>query len=205
MASGDKIRSRENLSGGYRRTDMFTMSPCILKELADMCNKKSLNMNLKINLLRPYDNYLYYLVLCSVTLYFAQRVWVSYDSPNNSDGFLKQRQPVDLCNGEVRYLLCGTDWILKYYWDELWFQRVCIIPFLSSHLLLTKKYRENTIKSAHQFWTETRLQDLIIQDGSLFPDWDCSLFEGALCLSIFFSMIRVCVCVCVFLCRKSRH
>jgi hypothetical protein len=31
----------------------------------------------------------------------------------NSDYFLKQRYPVDLCNGEVRCLLRGTDWILK--------------------------------------------------------------------------------------------
>jgi hypothetical protein len=37
----------------------------------------------------------------------------------NSDYFLKQRQPVDLCNGEVLCFLCGTDWILKYYLDEL--------------------------------------------------------------------------------------
>jgi hypothetical protein len=27
----------------------------------------------------------------------------------NSDYFLKQRQQVDLCNGEVLYFLCGTD------------------------------------------------------------------------------------------------
>jgi hypothetical protein len=27
----------------------------------------------------------------------------------NSDYLLKQRQPVDLCNGEVWCFLCGTD------------------------------------------------------------------------------------------------
>jgi hypothetical protein len=42
----------------------------------------------------------------------------------NSEYFLKQRQPVDLCNGEVWCFLCGTDWILKYYLDELRLQRV---------------------------------------------------------------------------------
>jgi hypothetical protein len=31
----------------------------------------------------------------------------------NSDHFLKQHQPVDLCNGEVWCSLWGTDWILK--------------------------------------------------------------------------------------------
>jgi hypothetical protein len=42
----------------------------------------------------------------------------------NSDYFFKQRQPVDLCNGEVLCFLCGTDWILKYYLDELRLQKV---------------------------------------------------------------------------------
>jgi hypothetical protein len=37
----------------------------------------------------------------------------------NKGYFLKQYQPVDLCNGEVLCFLCGTDWILKYYLDEL--------------------------------------------------------------------------------------
>jgi hypothetical protein len=32
----------------------------------------------------------------------------------NSDYFLKQRQPVDLCNGEVLCFLCGTDYIYIY-------------------------------------------------------------------------------------------
>jgi hypothetical protein len=36
----------------------------------------------------------------------------------NSDYFLKQRQQVELCNGEVWYFLCGTGWIIKYYLDE---------------------------------------------------------------------------------------
>jgi hypothetical protein len=42
----------------------------------------------------------------------------------NRDYFLKQHQSVNLCNGEVLSFLCGTDWILKYYVDELWLQRV---------------------------------------------------------------------------------
>jgi hypothetical protein len=41
----------------------------------------------------------------------------------NSDYFLKQHQPVYLCNGEELCFLCGTDWILKYYLDELRLQR----------------------------------------------------------------------------------
>jgi hypothetical protein len=42
----------------------------------------------------------------------------------NSDHFLKLRQPFDLCDGEVLCFLCGTDWILRYYLDELRLQRV---------------------------------------------------------------------------------
>jgi hypothetical protein len=42
----------------------------------------------------------------------------------NNDYFLRQRLPVDLCNGEELCFLCGTDWILKYYLDELRLQRV---------------------------------------------------------------------------------
>jgi hypothetical protein len=42
----------------------------------------------------------------------------------NRDYFLKQHQPVNLCNGNVLCFLCGKEWILKYYLDELWFQRV---------------------------------------------------------------------------------
>jgi hypothetical protein len=37
----------------------------------------------------------------------------------NSDYFRIQRLPVDLCNGEVLCFLCGKDWIIKYYLDEL--------------------------------------------------------------------------------------
>jgi hypothetical protein len=42
----------------------------------------------------------------------------------NSDYFLKQQKPVDLCNGEELCFLCGTDWILKYYSNKLRLQRV---------------------------------------------------------------------------------
>jgi hypothetical protein len=42
----------------------------------------------------------------------------------NCDYLLEQREPVDLCDGEVLCFLCGTDWILKYYLDELRLQRV---------------------------------------------------------------------------------
>jgi hypothetical protein len=42
----------------------------------------------------------------------------------NSDYFLKQRQPVDLCNGEVWCFLCSTVWILKCYLYELRLQCV---------------------------------------------------------------------------------
>jgi hypothetical protein len=37
----------------------------------------------------------------------------------NRDYFLNQRSPVDFCNAEELCFLCGTDWILKYYIDEL--------------------------------------------------------------------------------------
>jgi hypothetical protein len=42
----------------------------------------------------------------------------------NRDYFIKQRQPVDLSNGEELCFLRGTDWILKCYLDELRLQRV---------------------------------------------------------------------------------
>jgi hypothetical protein len=42
----------------------------------------------------------------------------------NCDNFLKQHEPVDLCNGEVLCFLCGTDRIIKYYSDELQLQTV---------------------------------------------------------------------------------
>jgi hypothetical protein len=42
----------------------------------------------------------------------------------NSYYFLKQLQPIDLCNGEVLCFVCGTDWIIKYYLDELRLQKV---------------------------------------------------------------------------------
>jgi hypothetical protein len=42
----------------------------------------------------------------------------------NSDHFRKQQKPNEFCNGEVLCFLCGTDWILKCYLDELWLQKV---------------------------------------------------------------------------------
>jgi hypothetical protein len=42
----------------------------------------------------------------------------------NSDCFLEQHQPVDHCNGEVLCFLSDTDWIFKYYSEELRLQRV---------------------------------------------------------------------------------
>jgi hypothetical protein len=38
--------------------------------------------------------------------------------------FLKQHQQVEISNGEVWCFICGTDWILEYYLDELRLQRV---------------------------------------------------------------------------------
>jgi hypothetical protein len=39
------------------------------------------------------------------------------------DDFLKQRQPVDLCDGHVLCFACGAYSILKYHLDELRLQR----------------------------------------------------------------------------------
>jgi hypothetical protein len=41
----------------------------------------------------------------------------------DSDYFLKQLQLLDLCNSEVWCSIWGTDWIIKYYLDELRLQR----------------------------------------------------------------------------------
>jgi hypothetical protein len=49
---------------------------------------------------------------------FRMILWI------NIDYFHKQHQPVDLCNGGVLCFLCGTDWIVKYYLDELRLQRI---------------------------------------------------------------------------------
>jgi hypothetical protein len=49
----------------------------------------------------------------------------------STDYFLKQRQSVDLCNGKVWCSLLGTDWILKYYLDELRLQRVDVVSNVS--------------------------------------------------------------------------
>jgi hypothetical protein len=41
----------------------------------------------------------------------------------NSDHFLKQHYPAELCSGEMLCSL-GKDWILKYYLDDILRQRV---------------------------------------------------------------------------------
>jgi hypothetical protein len=41
-----------------------------------------------------------------------------------SDWFLEQRWQIHVCNGDGLGSLWGTDWILKYYLDELRLQRV---------------------------------------------------------------------------------
>jgi hypothetical protein len=48
--------------------------------------------------------------------------FICENSPNlaESDNLL----PGDICNDEVCCFLCGTDWIRKYYLDELELQRV---------------------------------------------------------------------------------
>jgi hypothetical protein len=44
----------------------------------------------------------------------------SFMIPNvNSDYFLKQRQPIDLCNGEVLCFLYDTELIIKYFHELL--------------------------------------------------------------------------------------
>jgi hypothetical protein len=42
----------------------------------------------------------------------------------NSDYVLEQRYQIDVCNGNGLCSLWGTDWILKYYLDELRLHRV---------------------------------------------------------------------------------
>jgi hypothetical protein len=58
----------------------------------------------------------------------------------SSDYFLKHRQPVDLCNGEVLCFLCGTDWIIKYSLDELRLQ-VALHAYHAALPMLTSKFR----------------------------------------------------------------
>jgi hypothetical protein len=42
----------------------------------------------------------------------------------NSDYFLKQDLPIDCCCGDELYFPYGTDWIFKYYFDDLRLQTV---------------------------------------------------------------------------------
>jgi hypothetical protein len=53
-------------------------------------------------------------------------LWVSYDSHNSDYYFPKQHYTLDLCICEGLCSLWGTDWILKYYLDELPLQSVNI-------------------------------------------------------------------------------
>jgi hypothetical protein len=69
----------------------------------------------------------------------------------NSDYFLKQRQPVDLCNGEVRCFLCGTDGILNYYSDELRLQRVNDAVISSDYSTPKAVSRSDTMRSRYAF------------------------------------------------------
>jgi hypothetical protein len=62
----------------------------------------------------------------------------------NIDYFLKQRQPADLCNGEVWCFLCGTDWI-KYYLDEFRLQAVNYISVLKNSKIKTEDSRESFV------------------------------------------------------------
>jgi hypothetical protein len=99
----------------------------------------------------------------------------------NSDYFLKQHYPTDLCNSEVLCSLWGTEWILKYYWAELRIQRVnwysqwisaCVlfsvgpeslniiyIRFGLKGLRVTQTQpgivRRNTISVAYDLWPES--------------------------------------------------
>jgi hypothetical protein len=55
-----------------------------------------------------------YGVLFEVRTEFLNNIYTSFGFKGlNGDYILKQRQPVDLCNGEVWCSLWGTDWILK--------------------------------------------------------------------------------------------
>jgi hypothetical protein len=40
----------------------------------------------------------------------------------NRDYFSKQHKQVNLRNSDVWCFLLGTDWVHKYYFDELWIQ-----------------------------------------------------------------------------------
>jgi hypothetical protein len=61
---------------------------------------------------RPSSNYMNHLLWQSVMLHF---VFIGFCMALNvnSDYFLKQHQPVELCNGDVWCSLWGMDWILK--------------------------------------------------------------------------------------------
>jgi hypothetical protein len=66
----------------------------------------------------------------------------------NSDYFLKQYYVVDLCNGEELYFLCGTDWILKYYLDELRLQRIQVFQNMVLRIV-TELPRVTSIEILH--------------------------------------------------------
>jgi hypothetical protein len=118
----------------------------------------------------------------------------------NSSLFFKQCQLLDLCNGEVGCSLWCTDWILKYYLDELRLQRVklwvypnCRMPGHPTSIQVTP---QNRILEKVTIWSDNQeipclylTQRFITFNMTDF--WDvapCSLvetdrrFKGAYCL-----------------------
>jgi hypothetical protein len=67
----------------------------------------------------------------------------------NSYYFFVQHKPVDLGNGEELCFLCGTDWILKYYSNELRLQRdnLLYVEKIKEFILLT--VIQNTVYSKY--------------------------------------------------------
>jgi hypothetical protein len=53
-----------------------------------------------------------------------------------SDCFLKQHQSIGTCSGKVLCFLCGTEWISKYYFDELRLQRFASVGWHSNIVTL---------------------------------------------------------------------
>jgi hypothetical protein len=109
--------------------------------------------NLLCNSLNAGGNYLYHLIQQLINFlicFYVFRVILSV----NSDYFLKQRQPVDLCNGEVLCFLCGTDWILKCYLESFSFKGLIVIKVV---LLSSFSSNWDCSRWLQIFWREISL------------------------------------------------
>jgi hypothetical protein len=124
----------------------------IHNELSDIFDPTT--SRIQVNRLKPSDNCMSHLIQQPNNLRPIFLCVFRMILKINSGCFLKQRQPVDLRNGEVWYFLCGTDWIIKYHIDELRLRR-------AKYFRLSRSQTYVRITSACRVWCIVRVNTLI--------------------------------------------